>query len=83
MQAEMRMFYPFREAKSLRLNICLVSPFPPPYGGIAHWTSMVTKYAGGRADVLASSSSTLRPRGEVSIAMVCFAHYWRWNSACP
>lgn len=27
------------------LTVCLVAPVPPPYGGIAHWTSMVTRYA--------------------------------------
>lgn len=32
------------------VQVCLVSPFPPPYGGIAHWTSMVTAYAQGRED---------------------------------
>lgn len=32
------------------IRVCLVSPFPPPYGGIAHWTSMVTAYAQGRED---------------------------------
>lgn len=31
--------------------MCLVSPLPPPYGGIAHWTAMVTAYAGRRPDV--------------------------------
>lgn len=34
-----------------KLNVCLVSPLPPPYGGISHWTSMVTKYASDRQDV--------------------------------
>lgn len=27
------------------LQVCLVAPLPPPYGGIAHWTRMVSKYA--------------------------------------
>lgn len=27
------------------LNVCLVSPLPPPYGGIAHWGGLVTRYA--------------------------------------
>jgi glycosyltransferase involved in cell wall biosynthesis len=31
-----------------RIQVCLVSPYPPPYGGIAHWTAMVTAYAHGR-----------------------------------
>lgn len=33
-----------------QIQVCLVSPFPPPYGGIAHWTSMVTAYARSRSD---------------------------------
>lgn len=33
------------------LRVCLVSPLPPPYGGIAHWTSMMVSYASGRTDV--------------------------------
>lgn len=27
------------------LKVCLVSPLPPPYGGISHWTQMVTAYS--------------------------------------
>lgn len=27
------------------LDICLVAPLPPPYGGIAHWTQMVLRHA--------------------------------------
>lgn len=26
-------------------NVCMVAPLPPPYGGISHWTSMVSSYA--------------------------------------
>jgi glycosyltransferase involved in cell wall biosynthesis len=33
------------------LKICLVSPLPPPYGGISNWTEMVLRYAVGREDV--------------------------------
>lgn len=33
-----------------QIQVCLVSPLPPPYGGIAHWTSMVMAYARSRAD---------------------------------
>jgi glycosyltransferase involved in cell wall biosynthesis len=33
------------------LNVCMVSPLPQPYGGIAHWTAMVTAYSAGRPDV--------------------------------
>lgn len=32
------------------LRACLVSPLPPPYGGIAHWTSMVLRYSASRSD---------------------------------
>lgn len=35
----------------LSIRICLVSPFPPPYGGISHWTSMMMEYASSRPDV--------------------------------
>jgi glycosyltransferase involved in cell wall biosynthesis len=34
------------------LRVCLVAPLPPPYGGIAHWTQMVTGYAASRDDVV-------------------------------
>jgi glycosyltransferase involved in cell wall biosynthesis len=27
------------------MKICLVSPYPPPYGGIAHWTSLIHRFA--------------------------------------
>ncbi len=27
------------------LKVCLVAPFPPPYGGIAHWTQMISRHA--------------------------------------
>lgn len=33
------------------VNVSLVSPVPPPYGGIGHWTVMVCEYANGRSDV--------------------------------
>lgn len=35
------------------VKVCLVAPLPPPYGGIAHWTSMVSKYAksNSKADI--------------------------------
>lgn len=45
------------------LRVCLVAPFPPPYGGIAHWTAMVCRYAAGREDV--------------EIALVNIAPTWR------
>jgi glycosyltransferase involved in cell wall biosynthesis len=40
------------------LNICLISPMPPPYGGIAHWTSMVNAYAMDRDDIKISIVNT-------------------------
>lgn len=33
------------------LEICLVAPLPPPYGGIAHWAQMLLRYAESRPDV--------------------------------
>ena len=33
------------------VKVCLVSPLPPPYGGISHWTSLVDEYAINRSDV--------------------------------
>lgn len=45
------------------IRVCLVAPFPPPYGGIAHWTSMVCRYAAGRRDaeiVLVNTAPTWR-----------------------
>lgn len=33
------------------LQVCLVSPLPPPYGGIANGTVLVRRYAQSRADV--------------------------------
>ena len=34
------------------MRVCLVSPAPPPYGGISHWTQMVLGYAETRRDVV-------------------------------
>ncbi len=34
-----------------KLNVCLVSPFPPPYGGIAHWGRLIDGYAKSRQEV--------------------------------
>lgn len=33
------------------VNVCLVAPLPPPYGGIAHWSGLITRYASLRQDV--------------------------------
>lgn len=33
------------------LQVCLVAPVPPPYGGIGHWTELVRRYAQSRTDV--------------------------------
>ncbi len=35
----------------MKLNVCLVAPLPPPYGGIAHWSGLVTRYAKSRPEV--------------------------------
>lgn len=40
------------------LNVCLVAPLPPPYGGISHWTSMLCKYVENRTDVRISVVNT-------------------------
>ena len=34
------------------LSVCIVSPLPPPYGGIAHWTATALRYAAKREDVV-------------------------------
>jgi glycosyltransferase involved in cell wall biosynthesis len=34
-----------------RIRVCLVSPLPPPYGGIGNWTQLVVAHARGRGDV--------------------------------
>ena len=33
------------------IAICMVSPYPPPYGGIAHWTAMLVDYTSRRSDI--------------------------------
>ena len=33
-----------KQLQNKKLNICFVAPVPPPYGGIANWTSMVCHY---------------------------------------
>jgi len=33
------------------IKICLVSPLPPPYGGISHWTQLVDGYSKTHPDV--------------------------------
>ncbi len=50
--------------KRTQLNICLVSPLPPPYGGIAHWTQMLLRHAsamGGVELVAINTAPTWRP----------------------
>lgn len=42
---------PTAKKKMVRTRVCLVAPCPPPYGGIAHWTSMIRRYAENRSDV--------------------------------
>lgn len=33
------------------LRICLLAPLPPPYGGIAHWTTLLVRFTAARDDV--------------------------------
>jgi glycosyltransferase involved in cell wall biosynthesis len=33
------------------LKVLLVSPLPPPYGGISHWTSMIKRYSDKQNDI--------------------------------
>jgi glycosyltransferase involved in cell wall biosynthesis len=35
----------FSDSSIEEIKICLVSPVPPPYGGIAHWTQMILRHA--------------------------------------
>lgn len=45
------------------INLCLVAPLPPPYGGIAHWCGLITRYA--------------RRRDDVSLDVIDIAPRWR------
>lgn len=45
------------------LRVCLVSPVPPPYGGIGHWTQMILRHA--------------HRQHELSIHLVDVAPRWR------
>lgn len=40
------------------IRLCLVSPVPPPYGGIAHWTALISAYAKDRQDIVISQVNT-------------------------
>lgn len=33
------------------MNLCLISPLPPPYGGIANWTALIDEYVKNVEDV--------------------------------
>jgi len=44
--------------KSKPIRLCLVSPVPPPYGGIAHWTALISAYAKNRCDIFISQINT-------------------------
>jgi len=35
----------------MKLRVCLISPCPPPYGGIAHWTSLLHSFAQAAGDI--------------------------------
>jgi glycosyltransferase involved in cell wall biosynthesis len=34
-----------------KISVCLVSPLPPPYGGISNWTQIISNYASKSPDV--------------------------------
>lgn len=34
------------------VRVCLVSPLPPPYGGISHWTRLIASHARSRRSVV-------------------------------
>ncbi|TAL17293.1 glycosyltransferase family 1 protein [bacterium] len=40
------------------LRVCLVSPVPPPYGGIGHWTQMVLRHSEKHGDLEMSVINT-------------------------
>lgn len=40
------------------VKVCLVSPLPPPYGGITHWTQMIARYASTQPTVVISHIDT-------------------------
>lgn len=33
------------------ISVCLVSPLPPPYGGISNWTKIISDYASSSPDI--------------------------------
>lgn len=39
------------EKQSNKLRVCLISPVPPPYGGISNWTLLLHKYLSAKDDV--------------------------------
>lgn len=39
------------EKQSNKLRVCLISPVPPPYGGISNWTLLLHKYLSAIDDV--------------------------------
>jgi len=40
------------------IRVCLVSPLPPPYGGISHWTRMIADFALTQSSVALSHIDT-------------------------
>lgn len=48
---------------SIEFKVCLVSPLPPPHGGIAHWTELIHRFA--------------RISGKVTFIQVDTAPRWR------
>ena len=38
--------------ESIQLKICMVVPLPPPYGGIANWYSLISKYVSEKKNIV-------------------------------
>lgn len=53
----------FKALRHKMVRICMVSPLPPPYGGIGHWALKLTEYA--------------KRRGDAVITVVDIAPRWR------
>lgn len=56
---------------AVTLNVCLISPLPPPAGGIARWTQLVTEHLAHSPEARVSVIDTaLRLRSPQSTSMV-------------
>ncbi len=50
-----------------KMNLCLVAPLPPPYGGIANWTAMMQKFMTEKcADLISFSIVDTSPKRRVT-----------------